>query len=184
MCDGNLTPRAKRCEVFVTRLSRCAPLRETGHPYGGDNCPNLGSSGETVNTVAAATTIEDTVDAAASAALRIIAEWSTVCRMDQLEPFWGEAALIGLEQLAIFLIPDGNLYAVSNRDPATGAYVMSRGIVGSKGDRHTIASPLHKQVYDLETGECFGFPEYSLRTFPLRVTDGAVQVMLNARSST
>ena len=44
---------------------------------------------------------------------------------------------------------------MDHHDPHTGAPVMARGIVGSRGDRPTIASPLHKQVYDLGTGECF-----------------------------
>jgi nitrite reductase (NADH) small subunit len=103
--------------------------------------------------------------------------WVSVCRLDQLEPLWGEAALVDGEQIALFLLPDGSLYAVSNEDPATGSCVMSRGIVGSKGDRHTIASPLHKQVYDLETGECFTNPDLSLRTVPVRVVDGDVHVL-------
>ena len=104
--------------------------------------------------------------------------WAAVCTLDQLEPLWGEAALLGSLQLAIFLLPDGSLYAVTNRDPATGAFVMSRGIVGSRGDRYTVASPLHKEVYDLETGECFGAPELALGTFPVRVEDGVVQVQV------
>ncbi|HAM27228.1 MAG TPA: nitrite reductase (NAD(P)H) small subunit [Microbacteriaceae bacterium] len=105
-------------------------------------------------------------------------EWMSVCAVDQLEPLWGEAALVDGEQVAIVLMPDGRVYAVANRDPATGAFVMSRGIVGSRGDRHTIASPLHKQVYDLETGECFTSDDYTLPTFDVRVTDGVVQVGL------
>jgi nitrite reductase (NADH) small subunit len=106
--------------------------------------------------------------------------WRNVCTLDQLEPLWGEAALVDDEQVALILVPGGSLYAVTNRDPATGSYVMSRGIVGSKGDRHTLASPLHKQVYDLVTGECFTSSEFSLRTFPVRVDGGLVQVRLEA----
>lgn len=32
--------------------------------------------------------------------------------------------------------------------------MISRGIVGSRGDAPTIASPLHKQIFDLRTGAC------------------------------
>lgn len=99
-----------------------------------------------------------------------------VCALDQLEPLWGEAALIGSTQVALFLLPEGSIYAVSNQDPATGSFVMSRGIVGSRGPRHTIASPLHKEVYDLETGECFTNPGLRLPTFALRVVEGQVEV--------
>ncbi len=104
-----------------------------------------------------------------------------VCSFAQLEPLWGEAALINEQQIALFLMPDGTLYAVSNRDPATGSFVMSRGIVGSKGAAHTIASPLHKQVYSLESGECFTTPDLQLPTFAVHVVEGRVQVARQPR---
>jgi len=102
--------------------------------------------------------------------------WVTVCSRSELEPFWGEAALIGTQQVALFLLPDGRLFAVSNADPATGAFVMSRGIVGSKGARPTIASPLHKDVFDLETGECYSKSALHLPTWRVRDHNGMVQV--------
>ena len=108
------------------------------------------------------------------------ADWTNVCDLDRLEPLWAEAALIDGVQVALVLLPDGHLFAVSNQDPATGSFVMSRGIVGSRGDRPTLASPLHKQVYDLETGECFTAADYALRTFPVRVDHGTVQIQVRA----
>ena len=109
-------------------------------------------------------------------------DWTGVCEFDRLEPLWGEAALIDGVQVALVLLPDGTLYAVSNQDPATGSFVMSRGIIGSRGTRTTLASPLHKQVYDLETGECFTSSDYALRTFPVRVLDGMVQVQVREQT--
>lgn len=109
------------------------------------------------------------------------ADWTSVCALDRLEPLWGEAALIDGVQVALVLLPDGQLFAVSNQDPVTGSFVMSRGIVGSRGARPTLASPLHKQIYDLETGECFTSADYSLRTFPVRVEHGTVQVQLRVQ---
>ena len=107
-------------------------------------------------------------------------DWTNVCDLDRLEPLWAEAALIEGVQVALVLLPDGHLFAVSNQDPATGSFVMSRGIVGSRGDRPTLASPLHKQVYDLGTGECFTSADYALRTFPVRVDHGTVQIQVQA----
>ena len=109
-------------------------------------------------------------------ATALAAGWHTICALAQLEPLWGEAALVGEHQIALFLLADGRLFVVSNGDPATGSQVMSRGIVGSRGDRPTVASPLHKQVYDLQTGECFGSPEYVLPIYPVRVDNAWVQV--------
>lgn len=105
--------------------------------------------------------------------------WTTVCRAADLAPCWGEAALVGDAQVAIFLVPeDGDLQvrAVSNIDPATGAAVMSRGIVGSRAGRPTVASPLHKDVYDLVTGECYTTPALHLPVWQVRQQDGVVAV--------
>ncbi|MFD1214597.1 nitrite reductase small subunit NirD [Arthrobacter sp. GCM10027362] len=105
-------------------------------------------------------------------------QWHRICRVDDLENCWGEAALVDGRQVALFRISETEVYAVDQRDPATGAYVMARGIVGNSGTRATIASPLHKQVYLLSTGECLGNPDLLLPVHPVRLEDGAVLVGL------
>ncbi|MWB98293.1 nitrite reductase small subunit NirD [Agromyces seonyuensis] len=107
-------------------------------------------------------------------------EWRAVCRLDDLEVGWGEAVLLGGLQLALVLAAPDELYAVSHRDPKTGSHVMARGIVGSRGERPTIASPLLKQVYDLGTGECLSEPGLALETYRTRVVDGRVDVEVPA----
>lgn len=77
-----------------------------------------------------------------------------VCRLDQLTPELGVAALVDGEQVAIFRLADGSLHCVQNLDPFSGAYVLSRGITGSRGGVPTIASPLYKQVFSLIDGSC------------------------------
>src|SRR4051812_44504767 len=102
--------------------------------------------------------------------------WTPVCRLSDLEPMWAEAALVHGHQVAIVRLPDDRLFAFSNLDPATGSSVMARGIVGSRGGRATIASPLHKDVYDLETGTCYTDPQRRLPTWLARCADGEVSV--------
>ncbi|GAA2200437.1 nitrite reductase small subunit NirD [Sinomonas flava] len=104
------------------------------------------------------------------------AAWHSVCSLHDLEPNWGEAALVAGRQVALFRLPTDQVFAVEQRDPATEAHVMARGIVGSRGERHTIASPLHKQVYDLATGERLDAPGAPIAAFPARVVDGIVQI--------
>ena len=106
--------------------------------------------------------------------------WRPVCRLVDLEPEWGEAALLEGEQVALYRLWDDSVAAVSNRDPATGAFVLARGIVGSRDGRATVASPLHKQVYDLQTGECLSHQGLSVPTYRTRVVDGVVEVNLMA----
>jgi NAD(P)H-dependent nitrite reductase small subunit len=118
--------------------------------------------------------------AASEAGTTSTGPWLAVCRLDQLEPLWGEAALVGGEQVALLRLPDGSVRAVDHADPATGAFVMARGIVGSRGGRTTIASPLHKDVFDLDTGECLTTPALRLPVWRSRVRDGVVEVARSA----
>jgi len=110
--------------------------------------------------------------------------WVAACALAELEPLWGEAVLLrGGAQAALFLLPDGRLFATDNFDGEAGAMVMSRGLVGTRTvdgvARPTIASPLHKDVYDLESGRCYTNPELSLPTLPVRVRAGVVELALS-----
>ncbi len=71
-------------------------------------------------------------------------------------------------QVALFRTYDGAVYALDNQDPFSGANVLSRGIVGSRGDVPTVASPMYKQVFDLRTGACLDEPDVSVRDVPDR----------------
>ena len=60
--------------------------------------------------------------------------WTTSLRRSTtFEPERGVAALVEGEQVALFRTFDGALYAIGNQDPFTGAFVLSRGIVGTQG---------------------------------------------------
>ncbi len=106
--------------------------------------------------------------------------WFPVCEVEALEPSWGEAVLVEGHQIALVLASPGELYAVDHRDPVTSSYVMARGIVGSRGDRATIASPLLKQVYDLQTGACLDDPALALAVYRTRVVGGMVEIEVAA----
>jgi len=119
--------------------------------------------------------------------------WVDVCGLGDLVPERGVAALVGHHQVAIFRVPsdgapadgasdngdsDAELFALSNFDPFSKAFVMSRGIVGTRGDTLKVASPVYKQSFDLRTGGCLDDPDVSLPTFDVRTVDGRVQVAL------
>ncbi len=106
---------------------------------------------------------------------RPLAVWVRVCRVVDLEPERGLAALIDGEQVALFRTHDDRIHAVQQLDPYSGAYVMSRGIVGTRGDAPTVASPMYKQVFDLRTGACLetqGKDAHALRVWPVAVDAG------------
>lgn len=105
-----------------------------------------------------------------------------ICPYGRLPVERGVAALVDGEQVAVFRTADGGLHAVSNLDPFSGAMVLSRGIVGSRGDRPTVASPVYKQVFDLGTGQCLDDPAVRLPVHLVRVRDGIVEVALEAQA--
>ncbi|MFF8292390.1 nitrite reductase small subunit NirD [Streptomyces sp. NPDC016309] len=99
-------------------------------------------------------------------------DWLTVCDDSVLTPGRGMAALLpDGRQAALFRDRAGRLYAIDNRDPFTGAQVLSRGLIGSAGGRPFVASPLLKQRFDLETGRCLDDEEVSVAVFPVRTRE-------------
>ncbi len=106
-------------------------------------------------------------------------DWIEICRVDDLYIDRGSAALIGGKQVAVFRLESGEVYGLCQKDPYSGAFVMSRGIVGSRGDAPTVASPMHKQVFDLRTGICLdamGREPRNLNAWPTMVVAGIVLV--------
>ncbi len=105
--------------------------------------------------------------------------WVDVCPLDKLVPGRGVCALVAGRQVAVFRVlgEEGEeVYALSNYDPFSRAFVLSRGIVGSKAERLKVASPVYKQSFDLETGVCLDDATVSVPTFEVRILDGVVQV--------
>ncbi|GAB2863683.1 nitrite reductase small subunit NirD [Actinocorallia aurea] len=103
--------------------------------------------------------------------------WTDVCSVDRLTPERGVCALVDGLQVAIFKTFEGDLYALSNYDPFSNAFVLSRGILGSRGGVPTVASPMYKQVFDLTSGKCLDDPDTSVPTFSIRLNGDRVEVM-------
>ena len=104
--------------------------------------------------------------------------WTAVCSLDDIVPDTGVCALLNGEQVAVFRVGASaqNLFAIGNYDPNSRAAVLSRGLVGSLGERIVVASPIYKHHFDLRTGECLEAPANSVGSYPVRVEDGKVWV--------
>lgn len=103
--------------------------------------------------------------------------WTTACAYDRLMPNRGVGVLLtDGTQAALFRLDDGNLHAVGNIDPFSGAAVISRGIVGDRGGRPTVQSPIKKQAFGLDDGICLDDPDVVLPVYPTRIVDGQVEI--------
>ncbi|MFN8077092.1 MAG: nitrite reductase small subunit NirD [Kineosporiaceae bacterium] len=101
--------------------------------------------------------------------------WTSICRFDELLPERGVAALVEGTQIAIFRLHDDSLHAVDHHDPLSGANVIARGLVGTRGDVPVVVSPMYKQAFDLRTGRCLD-EDAALAVHEVRVVDGVVEV--------
>jgi len=103
--------------------------------------------------------------------------WVDVCALDEVIPGTGVAALVFGEQVALLRARDGQaLYAISNFDPFSRAFVLARGIVGDRGGIPKVASPIYKQNFDLRSGRCLDDPKVCLPVYPVRVRAGRVEI--------
>ena len=104
--------------------------------------------------------------------------WTDICAVDDILPSTGVCALVDRRHVAVFRLGADRFFAIDNVDPKSGASVLSRGLLGSVGDRIVVASPLYKNHFDLQTGECLEAPEQSVRAHGVRVDGGRVSVAL------
>ncbi|MEV0649673.1 nitrite reductase small subunit NirD [Phytomonospora sp. NPDC050363] len=107
--------------------------------------------------------------------------WVRICPPTALLPERGTAALLpDGSQVALFPLADGRLYALDNLDPFSGAQVLSRGVLGDRGGVATVASPMHKQVFALDSGRCLDDENVMVATHPVRLRDGYVELLTGA----
>jgi len=109
-----------------------------------------------------------TLSAPASTAVR-------VCALSDILPGTGVCALVGGEQVAVFHVA-GRVFALGNRDPFTGANVLSRGLTGDSRGTLKVTSPLLKHAFSLETGVSLDDPSVCVPVYPVRVEGGEVWI--------
>ncbi len=101
--------------------------------------------------------------------------WQPVCPTRDLAPNLGVRALINGEQVALFRVKD-RLYGISAIDPFCKAAVLSRGIIGDLKGQVVVASPIYKQHFDLQTGQCLEDAAARLKTYRVRENGDQIEV--------
>ncbi|MBE3674254.1 nitrite reductase small subunit NirD [Pseudoalteromonas distincta] len=112
--------------------------------------------------------------------------WHNIGTIDNLVANSGVCALVNNQQVAIFYIPQNPtaVFALSNYDPIGKANVLSRGIIGSIDNKLVVASPLYKQHFCLETGECLEAEAIHLPVFNAKIEDGSVFISSEPKVTT
>lgn len=106
-------------------------------------------------------------------------KWIDICSEDDLQVDSGICALLGKQQIAIFYMPkDQAIYAINNLDPFSHANVLSRGLIGDINDVPMVSSPLHKQHFNLLTGQCFEDENVKVETYAIRIENQRVEIRL------
>jgi nitrite reductase (NADH) large subunit len=101
--------------------------------------------------------------------------WTAICSLDDILPNCGVGAWLDGQDIALFRVRDA-IYAIGNRDPASGAHVLSRGLVGDLDGEVVVASPIYKQHFSLITGKCLENADWSVPVFLCCVHEGSVFV--------
>jgi nitrite reductase (NADH) small subunit len=102
--------------------------------------------------------------------------WTPICALDRLPVERGVTALVRGHAVAVFLVPDGSVYAIGNHDPSSRSTVLGRGIVGVRDDIPFVASTSSRRAFDLRSGECLDDRSVSVPAYAVKVVDGVVHV--------
>jgi nitrite reductase (NADH) small subunit len=107
--------------------------------------------------------------------------WTSVCKLTDIAPNTGVCARVNGEQVAIFRqARTDQLFAIGNYDPAGNAQVLSRGLMAQIGPVTSVASPLYKHHFCLQSGICQEDESLSVPVYPVRLSDDTVEVEVAA----
>ena len=109
-----------------------------------------------------------------------MSQWTKICKKTQMIPDTGLCAKgKNDEQIAFFWERKSDkLFAVSNHCPFANANVLSRGLLAELDGVLSIASPIYKQHFNLETGICLEDESVSIKSYEIRETEGQVEILL------
>nr|WP_113874907.1 nitrite reductase small subunit NirD [Marinomonas aquiplantarum] len=105
-------------------------------------------------------------------------QWKLMCEQQDLIEGAGIAAMLDGQQIALFYVPEAEqkVFAISNWDPIGKANVLSRGLLANLKEQWTVASPLYKQHYELQSGQCLEEEGVKITTWPVKLETGKVFV--------
>lgn len=107
--------------------------------------------------------------------------WHQACRVEDVPEDGGSCVLLEGRQIAVFRFARrGEWYASDNLCPHRQQMALSRGMIGTRGDEPKVACPFHKKTFSLESGHCLSGDDYCIQTYPVRVENGYVHILVPA----
>ena len=100
-------------------------------------------------------------------------KWHPICHVEDIPRLGGRTVRLDQIEIAVFRLGDGRIRAVDNRCPHKQG-PLAEGMVS--GD-HVIC-PLHARKINLETGEVLKPDSGCVKTWPVRIEDGQVFLLL------
>ena len=110
--------------------------------------------------------------------------WVGVCHINELVPDVGVCALVHDRQIAVFKISGSeDVYALDAIDPFSKAPVLSRRSVGEVGGQLCVASPIFKQHFRLNDGDCIEDGNVRVAVYGVSIDDGIVSISFEQQVS-
>ena len=95
----------------------------------------------------------------------------------------GTAVKHGESQLAVYNYGGGVWYTTQNMCPHQRTIALSRGLIGDKNGTPSVACPIHKKTFALDSGAGISDPEFNILSFRTKAEGGHVFVELPSVSS-
>jgi nitrite reductase (NADH) small subunit len=101
--------------------------------------------------------------------------WVHACNVADVPENGGVCVKYNEEQIALFHFTRLNeWFATQNLCPHRQQMVLSRGMIGTKGEEPKVACPFHKKTFSLKTGECLSGDECGIKTYHVKVENSRV----------
>ncbi|PRD48975.1 nitrite reductase small subunit NirD [Sphingobacterium haloxyli] len=105
--------------------------------------------------------------------------WKLACRVEDTIENGGVCIKLDNTQIALFYFKRRDeWFATQNECPHKRQMILSRGMIGSLGDKPKVACPFHKKTFALDTGECLSGDECSIKTYPVKVEDNLIYIAI------
>jgi nitrite reductase/ring-hydroxylating ferredoxin subunit len=101
-----------------------------------------------------------------------MSEFVSVAEAADLPPGKGRTVHVKGREFALWNL-EGQFYCIDDQCPHRGGPLGAGNLDGSE-----VVCPLHGWGVDLRTGQCASRPDRPVRTYPTRVQEGQVQILI------